>query len=67
MTEADQERVTLRRQTHAVNESLVDLAWNLDTVDQDAARAVRQARAMLFEAWTMLCKPPEDEDDHHEH
>lgn len=61
------ERIALRRRTHDINATLVALADQLDGVDQDAARAVRRARAALFEAWTMLCQPPEDEDDHHEH
>ena len=67
MHSRDHERIALRRQTHDINATLVALADQLDSVDQDAACAVRKARAALFEAWTMLCKPPEDEDDHHEH
>jgi hypothetical protein len=60
MKQPDETRVTLRRATHDVNDELDKLADSLEFVDDDAQRAVRRARVALFEAWTMLCKPPEE-------
>ncbi|KMS51651.1 hypothetical protein V474_03205 [Novosphingobium barchaimii LL02] len=62
--EPDTARIELRRATHDFNESLVDLVVRLTPVDGDAAAAVKRARSALFEAWTILCSPPEDDDDH---
>jgi hypothetical protein len=60
MNEPDENRVALRRVTHDFNDELANLADTLENVDDDAARAVKQARISLFEAWTMLCEPPEE-------
>lgn len=60
MTQPDENRAALRRATHDFNDELSALADTLDTVDDDAARAVKRARVALFEAWTMLCAPPEE-------
>ncbi|TVV76616.1 hypothetical protein [Sphingomonas solaris] len=64
MPDPDSSRLTLRRRTHAVNDDLAELLDSLDDFDKAAARAVRQARTALFEAWTILCVPPDDEEDH---
>jgi len=64
MSDENHSRAMLRRETHDHNDALAGLAFRLDAVDPAAARAVRQARASLFEAWTILCVPPEDDDDH---
>ena len=42
----------------------VDLLIRVSPVDADAAAALIRARSALFEAWTILCAPPQDEDDH---
>jgi hypothetical protein len=60
----DQQRIALRRETHDFNAGLAELADKLDAVDGAAASAVKLARSALFEAWTILCVPPDDEDDH---
>jgi hypothetical protein len=64
MTDPDEVRIALRRETHDCNAALADLADRLDAVDGAAASAVKRARSALFEAWTILCVPPDDEDDH---
>ena len=61
-------RMSLRRAAYDAKEALVDLVVRLTPVDPGAARAVRQARSALFEAWTILCMPPDDgDDDDHSH
>jgi len=65
MTET--ERVELRRETYDLNEQLVGLLVRLMPADKDAAAAVTCARSAMFEAWTILCTPPEDDDDDHSH
>ena len=64
MQEIDRERVELRRETHDLNERLADLVTRLGPVDHAAASAIKNARSALFEAWTILCSPPEDDEDH---
>lgn len=56
------ERLVLRREPYEMNRRPGDL---LDEVidDRDAASAVRAARRGLFDAWTALCIPPDDEED----
>ena len=67
MADSQQQRETLRRATRDINGQVMDLYDKLDGFDDDAADAVRRARSALFEAWTVLCTPPEEEDEDHEH
>lgn len=62
----DDLRVALRRETYDANEALVDLIIRLTPHDPAAAAAIKQARSALFEAWTILCVPPDDHDDDHD-
>ncbi len=64
MADSAEHRTVLRRETHDINAALAALVDRLDAVDDDAASAVRRARSALFEAWTILCVPPDDHDDH---
>ena len=64
MRKPDQTRVALRREVHDLNQALVEILIRLPEVDANAASAVHSARMALFDAWTILCTPPEDEDDH---
>jgi len=64
MRKPDQTRMALRREVHDLNQALVDILIKLPEVDTNAASAVHSARMALFDAWTILCTPPEDEDDH---
>jgi len=64
MNDAESHRIALRRETHDINAKLAGLVDKLASVDPDAERAVKKARLALFEAWTALCAPPDDEDDH---
>ena len=61
------DRTALRRATYEFNQGLIDLAYDLDSTDAAAAAAVRTARLALFEAWTILCVPPSDDEDDHDH
>lgn len=63
----DPTRTALRRAVHDANASLADLLVRLTAVDPEATQSVRNARSALFEAWTILCTPPEDDDDDHAH
>ncbi len=67
MADSQQQRETLRRATRDINGQVMDLFDKLDGFDPDAADAVRRARSALFEAWTVLCTPPEEEDEDHDH
>lgn len=68
MPEDDDElRIALRRETYDANEALVDLIVRMTPLDPGAADAIKRARSSLFEAWTILCTPPDDADDDHEH
>lgn len=60
----ESERVALRREAYDLKEQAVDLLIRVTPVDVDAAAAVIRARSALFEAWTILCAPPQDDDDH---
>jgi hypothetical protein len=64
MQDADKIRAALRRESYDLKEALTRFAGKLDRVDSEAARAVNRARSALFETWTILCVPPDDEDDH---
>jgi hypothetical protein len=63
INETDELRVALRRETYDANEALVDLIIRLTPHDPSAAAAIKKARSYLFEAWTILCVPPDDHDD----
>ena len=64
MTISESERVGLRREAYDLKERAVNLLIRVTPVDADAAAALIRARSALFEAWTILCAPPEDDDDH---
>lgn len=64
MTISESERVGLRREAYDLKEHAVNLLIRVTPVDADAAAALIRARSALFEAWTILCAPPEDDDDH---
>lgn len=65
MDDTELDRTSLRRETYAMNESLVSLVVRLTPLDPAAASAVKRARSALFEAWTVLCVPPDDDDHDH--
>ncbi|AIT79820.1 hypothetical protein [Novosphingobium pentaromativorans] len=58
------ERMALRREVHALNDGIGEIARRIAAIDKEAASAVNDARRHLFDAWTYLCIPPEDDDDH---
>ena len=64
MRDADTIRASLRREAYELKEELFRFADKLEGVDAEAARTVIRARLALFETWTILCTPPDDEDDH---
>lgn len=57
-------RIALRRQAYDLKEQTIDLLIRVTPADTEAAAALVRARAALFDAWTILCSPPEDDDDH---
>jgi hypothetical protein len=65
MPMTDEERVAMRREAYELKDALIMLQTRLAKVDPIASAAVGQARSSMFEAWTILCVPPEDDD--HEH
>ncbi len=65
MTIGEDELVALRQRILGLKDDIVTLAVEVAELDIDAARSMQRARAALFEAWTLLVGPPEeDEDDH---
>ena len=64
MTIHESERVGQRREAYDLKEQAVELLIRVSPVDADAAAALIRARSALFEAWTILCAPPQDDDDH---
>ena len=65
MTISESERVGLRREAYDLKEQAVDLLIRVSPADADAAAALIRARSALFEAWTILCAPPPDDEDDH--
>lgn len=61
---AAQDLPALRREILACKDMLIDLAFRLEPIDPEAAASLRRARSATFEAWTILCGPPDDDDDH---
>jgi hypothetical protein len=57
-------RSTLRRESYELKDACIYLANKVKPVDAEAAEAIQRARYALFEAWTILCNPPEEEEDH---
>jgi len=60
----DERRVNLRRTTHDLNDTVFELGSKVAPISPEAARAIDRAHTALFEAWTYLCTPPEEDDDH---
>ena len=61
----DDARVALRREAYDLKEQVLTLARRLHGADTGAAQAVGRAHNALFEAWTILCMPPDDHEDDH--
>ena len=59
------EMVALRRQILALKDEVFALLPEVAGHDPDAGRSLMRARAALFEAWTLLVGPPEEEDEDH--
>lgn len=57
-------RSSLRREAYDLKDACIFLSSRVQTVDGEAAEAIQRARYALFEAWTILCNPPEEEEDH---
>lgn len=63
MSEGDELRIALRRETYDLKEATLALAMRLRGDDAGAASALERAHMALFDAWTMLCVPPDDDED----
>ncbi|RVT94360.1 hypothetical protein [Sphingomonas crocodyli] len=57
--------VELRQKILHLKDEVLDLTVEVLDVNEDAARSMQRARAALFEAWTLLVGPPEDDEDDH--
>ena len=57
-------RATLRRTTHDLNDTVWELGTKVQSISPEAALAIDRAHTALFEAWTYLCTPAEDDEDH---
>lgn len=55
--------VALRQRILGLKDDVVTLAVEVAELDMDAARSMQRARAALFEAWTLLVGPPDEDDD----
>lgn len=65
---AGKDRIAMRRAAFDLKEDVIGLAAEVALIDTEAHAALTKARLALFEAWTMLCRPPEDEgDEPHDH
>ncbi len=65
MTEAAEMRVAMRRETYDLKEKTLEFTTRLRVLDAVAADAAARAYLALFEVWTILCTPPNDDDDEH--
>lgn len=54
---------TLRRRILALKDDAIALVSDVSAFDEDAGALVHRARLALFEAWTLLAGPPEEEED----
>ena len=65
MTQSDEQIVVVRRRVLALKDEVLSLSADVASYDMDAVRSMTRARAALFEAWTILVGPPEDDDEEH--
>ncbi|RYY42898.1 MAG: hypothetical protein EOP59_09045 [Sphingomonadales bacterium] len=63
MPAPDEDRVALRREAHDLKEQIEEFAERVEPVSGEAADVIGRARLALFEAWTILCTPPEEDED----
>lgn len=54
----------VRREIYKLKNACIDLAFDVQDANPEAAQSIQRARNALFEAWTLLCSQHEDEDDH---
>lgn len=60
---SEDEFVALRQRILGLKDEIVTLAVDVASLDADAGRSMQRARAALFEAWTLLVGPPEEDED----
>jgi hypothetical protein len=60
---SEDEFVALRQRILGLKDEIVTLAVDVTSLDADAGRSMQRARAALFEAWTLLVGPPEEDED----
>ena len=65
MSQSDEPIVAIRRRVLALKDEVMSLGSEVASHDPEASRSMVRARAALFEAWTILVGPPEDEDEDH--
>lgn len=53
----------LRRSILSLKDAAIALKPRVDAVDDEAGERIHAARLALFEAWTLLVGPPDEEED----
>jgi hypothetical protein len=56
--------VLLRHRILDLKDEVLALVPEVTSVDSEAGRSMVRARAALFEAWTILVGPPDEDEDH---
>ncbi len=65
MNMIENEFVALRQNILALKDEVMALTVDVAALDGNAGRSMLRARAALFEAWTILVGPPEEDDEDH--
>ena len=65
MSNSPEASVELRQKILHLKDEVLELTIDVLDVSPDAARSMQRDRAALFEAWTLLVGPPEDDEDDH--
>jgi hypothetical protein len=64
MTGPDDRRVALRKQISVLKETLIEIMYQGSAVEPRLRAPLGTARNALFEAWTILATPLEEDEDH---
>jgi hypothetical protein len=55
--------IAVRQKILGLKDEVVALFGDVAAIDAHAAQSMMRARAALFEAWTLLVGPPEEDED----
>lgn len=65
MLEDDEAVIAVRRRILALKDELIAMSPQVVGINADAGDALTRARSALFQAWTLIVGPPDDEEDDH--